>query len=106
MPVAPVTERWAPPFKLVGLYLFFQICSQDVRGVRVRDISSTNTKEGGDSSEEEGKEEDMLNENENTRNVGEMLVTVSEVTKPNPTKSAVWFELFVGWNEMNSFQMQ
>ena len=48
------------------------------------EISSTDA-EGGDSSGE-GKEED--NENE-TRNVGEMLIKVSEVAKPNPTKSDV-----------------
>ena len=30
-----------------------------------------------------------MNKNENTRNVGEMLVKVSEVTKPNQPKSAV-----------------
>ena len=43
--------------------------------------------EGGDSSkekgEEDGKEEDIVNKNENATNVGEMLVKVSQVTKPN-----------------------
>ena len=54
------------------------------------EISSTDTEEeGGDSSEEEGNEEDIVNENKKTRNVAEMLVKVSEVTKPNQTKSAV-----------------
>ena len=54
------------------------------------EISSTDMEEeGGDSSEEEGNEEDIVNENKNTRNIAEMLLTVSEVTKPILTKSAV-----------------
>ena len=74
------------------------------------EISSKNTEEeGGDSSEEKreekGKEKNIVNENENATNVGEMLVKVSQFTKPNQTKSVVsdhadysWLELFVGLN--------
>ena len=35
-----------------------------------------------------------MNKNENTRNVGEMLVKVSEVTKPNQPKSSVSDQCF------------
>ena len=43
------------------------------------EIISTDTEEEGDSSEEKGKEEDIVNANENTRNVGEMHLPVVEI---------------------------
>ena len=58
--------------------------------------------EGGDSSkekgEEDGKEEDIVNKNENATNVGEMLVKFHKLQ--NQTKSSVSDHTDYSWHEL------